>query len=303
MKSNNDFDAILDNTTADMRNEQVDAAVVSEAAGRVWARVSMEVAAEPAPQLHNDNPATDRIGSCADFQSLIPAYLNGALSEARSLLLVDHTHECIPCRKAMKDARARRMAPVKKAAVKRRYNIQPVVWRWGIAAALIIGVGLIALPLIQRYAPLGGELEATVQAAEGQVYQIADTRSTALSAGEKLLRGELIRTAKDAHAFIRLGDGSVIEMKDRSEFYITKNSQGTTIHLNRGAIVVEAAKQGKQHLFVDTGDSRVSVTGTIFSVNNGTKGARVSVIEGEVHMVPLLTEKIVPVTEIGRAHV
>ena len=292
MNSNNDFDAILDNTTADMRNEQVDAAVVSEAAGRVWARLSVEAGAERDAQLRNDNPATDRIGSCADFQSLIPAYLSGGLSEARSLLLVDHTHECIPCRKAMKDARSRRMAPVKKVAVKRRYNIQPVVLRWGIAAALIIGVGLVALPLIQRYAPLGGELEATVQAAEGQVYQIADTRSTALSAGEKLLRGERIRTAKDAHAFIRLGDGSVIEMKDRSEFYITKNSQGTTIHLDRGAIVVEAAKQDKQHLFVDTGDSRVSVTGTIFSVNNGTKGARVSVIEGEVHMDHASTERV-----------
>src|SRR6202022_1208822 len=72
----------------------------------------------------------------------------------------------------------------------------------------------------------------------------------------------------------------------------TKNSQGTTIHLNRGAIVVEAAKQGKQHLFVDTGDSRVSVTGTIFSVNNGTKGARVSVIEGEVHMDHASNERV-----------
>jgi hypothetical protein len=284
MKSNNDFESILDKTTAEMRNEQVDPGVVNEAAGRVWARIAVEAAAGSTAQLQTENPATDKIGSCADFQSLIPAYLSSSLSEARSLLLVDHTHECIPCRKAMKDARSRRMAPAKKAAVKRRYSIQPVVWRWGIAAALIIGVGLVALPLIQRYVPMGGDLEATVQAAEGQVYHIADTRSTALVAGEKLQRGERIRTAKDAHAFIRLGDGSVIEMKDRSEFYLTKNTQGTTIHLNRGAIVVEAAKQGKQHLFVDTGDSTVSVTGTIFSVNNGTKGARVSVIEGEVHM-------------------
>ncbi len=284
MKSNNDFDAILDKTTAEMRSEQVDPSVVTEAAGRVWARLSVEAGAETAAQLQTDNPATDRIGSCEDFQSLIPAYLSSSLSEARSLLLVDHTHECIPCRKAMKDARSRRMAPAKKAAVTRRFSIQPVVLRWGIAAALIIGVGLVALPFIQRYVPLGGELEATVQAAEGQVYHIAETSSTALTAGQKLQRGDRIRTAKDAHALVRLGDGSVIEMKDRSEFYITKNSQGTTIHLNRGAIVVEAAKQVKQQLFVDTGDSRVAVTGTIFSVNNGTKGSRVSVIEGEVHL-------------------
>ena len=292
MKSNNNFDAILDNATTEIRNEIVDPSLVDQAAERVWARLSSEASVETAGQLKSENLGPDRIGSCADFQSLIPAYLNGSLSEARSLLLVDHTHECIPCRKAMKDARLRRMAPAKKAAVTRRYSIQPVILRWGIAAALVIGFGLLALPFIQRYAPLGGDLEATVQAAEGQVYQIADTRSTPVTSGEKIQKGDRIRTAKDAHAFIRLGDGSVIEMKDRSEFSLTRNAQGTTIHLNRGAIVVEAAKQNKQHLFVDTGDSRVSVTGTVFSVNSGTKGSRVSVIEGEVHMDHAGSERV-----------
>ena len=279
MKSNN-FDEVLDQAVTEIRNERVDSNVVDEAAGRVWARL----AAETAAQTKTSVPAIERIGDCADFQSLIPAYLTGSLSEARSLLLVDHTHECIPCRKAMKDARSNRVAPVKKAAVARRYSLQPVVLRWGIAAALIIGVGLVALPFLQRWAPLGGDLEATVQAAEGQVYQIADTRSTPVNSGQKLQKGERIRTAKGAHAFVRLGDGSVIEMKDRSEFSLTKDARGTTIHLNRGAIVVEAAKQGKQNLFVDTGDSHVSVAGTVFSVNSGTKGSRVSVIEGEVQM-------------------
>ena len=279
MNSNKDFDAILDQTTSEIRNEQVDSQVVNQAAERVWARLAAETREQTLPAT-----AAETIGDCADFQSLIPAYLNGSLSEARSLLLVDHTHECIPCRKALRDARTRRTAPVRTATAKRGYRIQPVILRWGIAAALIIGVGLVALPFLQRWAPFGGSLEATVQAAEGQVYQIDDTRSTPVSAGEKLAKGDRIRTAKDAHAFVRLGDGSVIEMKDRSEFSLTNNSLGTTIHLNRGAIVVEAAKQGKQHLFVDTGDSHVTVSGTVFSVNSGTKGSRVSVIDGEVHM-------------------
>jgi len=295
MKSNNDFDAILDETTANIRNEQIDPAVVNTAAERVWSRMSAENAGElrtQAGEFKTQAVAAERIENCADFQSLIPAHVNGKLSEARSLLLVDHTHECIPCRKAMKEARTRTLAPVKKAAVTRRFSLQPVVLRWGIAAALVIGFGLLALPFIQRYAPFGGELEATVQAAEGQVYQIADTRSTPISSGEKLQRGEHIRTAKDAHAVVRLGDGSMIEMKDRSEFSITKNARGTTIHLNRGAIVVEAAKQGSGHLFVDTGDSLVSVTGTVFSVNSGTKGSRVSVIEGEVHLDHANTERV-----------
>jgi hypothetical protein len=280
MKSNNDLDNILDKATSEMRNEELDSVVVKQAAERVWARL----AAENMSTVATSSPAAERIENCSDFQSLIPAYLNGDLSESRSLLLVDHTHECIPCRKAMKDARSRNVMPAKRAAKAKRYSIQPVVLRWGIAAALIIGVGLLALPLIQRYSPFGGELEATVLAADGQVYQIADTRSAQVAAGEKLQKGERLRTAKDAHANIRLGDGSTIEMRERSEFFITKNGQGTTIHLNRGAIIVEAAKQKNQHLFVDTGDSLVSVTGTIFSVNNGTKGSRVSVVEGEVHL-------------------
>ena len=211
MKSTNNFEAILDKTTAEIRNEAVDPPAIDQAAERVWARLASE-AVEADGQLRTESLVADRIGSCADFQSLIPAYLNASLSEARSLLLVDHTHECIPCRKAMKDVRSRRMAPAKKAAVSRRYRIQPVILRWGIAASLIIGFGLLALPFIQRYAPLGGDLEATVQAADGQVYQIADTRSTPLTAGEKIQKGDRIRTAKDAHASIRLGDGSIIEM-------------------------------------------------------------------------------------------
>jgi hypothetical protein len=280
MKSTNDLDHILDQATAEMRNEEIDSAVVKQAAERVWARV----AAENKTDAITDSRASEHIENCGDFQSLIPAYLNGDLSEARSLLLVDHTHECVPCRRAMKTARARNVLPLKKVATTKRYSIQPVVLRWGIAAALVIGFGLLALPLIQRYSPFGNELEATVQAADGQVYQIADTRSAQVAPGEKLQKGDRIRTAKDAHANIRLGDGSTIEMRERSEFFITKNGQGTTIHLNRGAIIVEAAKQKGQHLFVDTGDSLVSVTGTIFSVNNGTKGSRVSVVEGEVHL-------------------
>jgi hypothetical protein len=158
-----------------------------------------------------------------------------------------------------------------------------MVLRWGIAAALVIGIGLLAVPFVQRYWPLG-DLEATVQAAEGQVFQVADTRTAVVNAGARLQAQERLRTAKDGRAIVRLKDGSTIEMKDRSEVYLTKSGQGTTIHLDRGSIVVEAAKQRGEHLFVETADSLVSVTGTVFSVNNGTKGSRVSVVEGQVKL-------------------
>jgi FecR protein len=277
MKSNKE-EHILDKVTAEIRNEKVDPAAVSAAADRVWARVS---AAAGATEFQL--PTVDRIEGCADFQSLIPAYVAGKLSEARSLLLVDHTHECIPCRKAMNAARSRRSVTAKPAVRKTPYTLQPVVMRWGIAAALVIGFGLLAIPFVQRFWPYG-QFEATVQAAEGQVYQVADTRTASVGNGAKLQQGERVRTAKDGRAVVRLGDGSLIEMKDRSELYLTKAGKGTTIHLNRGSIVVEASKQKDGQLFVESGDSLVSVSGTVFSVNNGTKGSRVSVIEGEVNL-------------------
>ena len=284
---NKEINNILDQVTAGIRDEQVDDATVSAATERVWARVTMEAGRMPAdrPQDAGAPMAADHIEGCADFQTLIPSYLGGKLSEARSLLLIDHTHECIPCRRALKQARESRggaLAPAVRRQKAGTYSLRPVVMRWGIAAALVIGLGLIALPLIQRYLPVGS-FEATVQAADGPVYAVTDTQTRALNSGEKIKRGDTIRTAKDAHAVVRLGDGSLIEMKDRSEFSITQTLRGTTLHLSRGSVIVEAAKQ-KGKFFVETGDSLVSVTGTTFAVNSGTKGARVSVIEGEVHL-------------------
>src|SRR5215216_3299334 len=126
MRSNKE-DQIIDKVTAEIRNEKIDPAAVSAAAG------------ETEVQL----PTVDRIEGCRDFQSLIPAYMAGKLSEARSLLLVDHTHECIPCRKAMNEARSKRLGAIKPAARKTSYSLQPAVMRWAIAAALVIGFGLL----------------------------------------------------------------------------------------------------------------------------------------------------------------
>src|SRR5947209_7137214 len=207
---NKELNHIIDQVTAGIRAELAVDATVSDAAERVWAQLSKEVATSAKMEAA---PA-DRIEGCADFQTFIPAYLRGDLSEARSLLLIDHTHECIPCRKAMKDARTGKAAVKKAVLTPARFSINPVIVRWGIAAALVIGFGLLAIPVVQRYLPFGN-FEATVQAAEGQVYQIADSKSTPIAVGQRLKRGDVIRTAKDAHACVRLGDGSIIEVGDR----------------------------------------------------------------------------------------
>lgn len=281
-RTERELNTIIEDVTAEIRNEKLDQAVVAGAAQRVWARlVGEQVAAQagitPVEHLRN----------CDDFQALIPAYLQGQLSSARTILLEDHTRECVPCRKALKEARQGNqvvhqleMQKSKAGAAAHRMT----VLRWGIAAAIIIGFGLFAWPWILRFTNSVGTLQAIVEAANGNVYRVAANQTQAVKAGEKLQKGERIRTSKNAGAIVKLSDGSLIEMRERSEFSVSESVTGTTINLDRGNIIVEAAKQGDGKLFVATDDTLVSVTGTIFSVNQGTKGARVSVIEGEVHV-------------------
>jgi hypothetical protein len=110
-----DLDAIIDAATSGIREEQIDESLVNKSASRVWARVSQHMAEQTSLSadsnsgslniMNSDNTA-EHINGCADFQSLIPAYLDGKLSTARTLLLEDHSNECIPCRQALKARRS-----------------------------------------------------------------------------------------------------------------------------------------------------------------------------------------------------
>jgi hypothetical protein len=278
MKRNQDTDEILERALNEIRMEQLDSATVDDAATRVWSKLSTESANAPV------EATVEHIHGCNDFQSLMPAYLRGELPQARALLLKDHTHECIPCRRALKLAREGKVAPatVKTGLAQKSQHLAPV-WKWAIAATVMIGLALLAWPLLQRYLP-GNNVQATVEIASGSVYRVSDSDLRAINVGEAIARGEKIRTGKDSTAVVKLDDGSLVEMKDRSEFSLSRNSDGTTINLERGNVIVQAAKQGAHHLYVSTDDSLTAVTGTIFAVNHGTKGTRVSVVEGEVHV-------------------
>ena len=273
---NETFEQAMD----EIRSERVDQSVVESAAERVWAKLSSENATTSAPAAH-----VDHIRSCGDFRALIPDFLSGSLSPARSLLFEDHTHECIPCRKALKEARYGVAAKPWQPAASRTSASRRTVVRWAIAATIIIGIGFVALTSYDRLFRAADAFHMVVHAMDGQAYLVSDANTEALKVGEEIKPGDKVRTSKDAGAVLRLPDGSLIEMRERSEFSVTDGAQGTTIHLDRGNIIVQAAKQQKsRHLYVQTDDCLVSVIGTIFSVNNGTKGSRVSVVEGEVHV-------------------
>ncbi len=265
----------LEQTLNSIQNERLDAALVEASAQRVWARLSESSQEAPIIEI-------DQIRTCTDFQSLIPSYLSGKLSAARTILFEDHTRECLLCRKALKETRSGKVVRIGEFV--QVNNPRVTFTKWLMAAAAILALTFITWPIIQRFSPNGDSVYASVNIVEGAVYRVADDNSIMLKAGTQLKEEEKIRTAKNAGAVVNLSDGSQIEMKERSEFYLTENAKGVNIHLERGNIIVQAAKQCSRKLFVTTSDCLVSVTGTIFSVNSGIKGSRVSVIDGNVQI-------------------
>ena len=297
MKRNKqELDRILDHAIEGIRRERIDGATVDLATSRVWARVAeVSATAEGAQLIPASATVADHISGCADYQSLIPAYLRGELKPARRLLLEDHTHECVPCRKALKEARTGgRVAAVRATRSKparANWTMTPA-WRMALAASIVAVLGFAGYFVVQHYDLGTTTLAATLESANGAIYKVTGTGVTVVAPGEKIKKGEHVRAAKESNAVLKLADGSQVEMRERSEFYVTENGQGTTLHLERGDVIIEAAKQIKRHLFVSTPDSLVSVTGTTFAVAAGTKGSRVSVVEGEVHFNHASSESI-----------
>jgi len=269
----------LDRIIAEVRKQSVDEQVMEQAARRVWAQVA---------QVPPSTPATapahiDKIRSCADFQALMPAYLAKTLPESPALLLEDHVHECVTCRRALDAARSgARREPAR--AWEQPARPLRLRWRvaWAMAAALVLAVGLGMIGAGRLILKSG--TRAMVQTVDGALYHVSDRASATLAAARPILDSQEIRTADGSSAVIRLADGSSIEMSRRTDLWISRGWRGTTIHLERGKIIVRAAQQRHGRLYVATRDCLISVKGTIFAVDEGVKGSRVSVIQGEVEV-------------------
>ncbi len=261
----------FEDAIASVRGDQPDQATIEAARDRVY--MSLRGGAQM--------PEVASIHGCADVEALLPAYRGKQLSPARLLIVEDHLRECVECRAAYHGA-----GKVVPMTWKRDDSADLTGWnmrRFAFAAIALVVIGVSGF-FAQQYffAPLPGN-RAVVQAATGGLYLVKANGDQQLAAGRELQEGDVVRTAAGSRAVLRLFDGSVIEMNERSEFSVAARRNATTIALNRGNIIVQAAKQ-HGHLYVQAPDCKVAVTGTVFAVNTGMKGSRVSVVEGEVHV-------------------
>jgi len=262
----------LETLLSNIRTEQVDDKVIAQASERVW----KQIAGTPAEL------AAHILRTCEDFQRLIPAYVARQLTPARGLLFEDHVHGCVACRHALEHARVGEPQRVWQFDRKRSRGWLALRFAAGVAgvAALTFAV----LSWNNGFLPGQHPVRAAVQTVDGSLYEVDAERTRVIPAGYEIRSGEEIRTAKGSTAEVRLLDGSLVEIGERSDLSVSRGWKGTTIHLDQGQLIVQAAKQRTGHLFVATDDGLVSVKGTIFSVNHGIKGSRVAVIEGVVNV-------------------
>lgn len=248
----------LERALQEMRQEEVDDETFETARARVWGILT--------------DPAAAR---CAEFRADFPAYLGGTLTGGRRVLMDDHLTRCPACRAAMADVKGdRRVVAMPQRSPSRRA-------RWGTlaaAAALFLLVAYLGRDAIDAWLAPGGP-RAAVVSVTGSLYRLpGETLQTGAAIGEK----ETIRTGPGAHAVLRLTDRSIVDVNERTELFVTAAWSGRAIHLQRGDVIVRAARQRRGLLRVLTRDSIASVKGTVFAVSAGLGGSVVTVVEGSV---------------------
>lgn len=277
MQEKNFNDIQFDELLESMRAEDAPEAEFSAARERVWHRLAAESSALPAAL------PTAAESVCINFREQFAAYQQGALSGARKLLMEDHLGRCSACRRAFAQFEGRQPKVVSIAAPKpsafRAAFSQP--WaKWAVAASLaLVGVYAGRDRIDSLLAPQGPR--ATVASINGQIYNLS---GVALKPGAPISENEIVRTGPGSHARLQLADGSQVEVNERTQLAVLAAWSGQTISLERGDIIVEAAKQRRGRLRVVTRDSVASVKGTVFAVSSGLSGSFVGVVRGAVEV-------------------
>ncbi len=274
----NDDEVRVQRAIRAVQSDEPEVATLNTAAERVAERLGIEFSKQSAVEM---------IHSCADVQSLLPAYRAGQVPERRGMLIAAHLRECSTCRSYQAGRRLDWTAPV---AARKAAMWRPRAYGWGLAACIGLLVTSVFVYRIYWQVPQG--VRAEVQSIDGSAYDIANGSDRRLSAGDSLQEGDLLRTSGGSRAVIRLADGSRVEIGERSALGIGARGRNMTVALDHGAVIVEAAHRTSGHLYVKTPDCRVAVTGTVFSVNAGMKGSRVAVVQGTVNVAHAGTETV-----------
>jgi hypothetical protein len=247
----------LEQALHEIQGEAVDAGTLEAARARVWETVNAGSAA------------------CAEFRQDFRAYLANELGGSRRVLVEDHLSRCPGCRSRIAEMKGERRV----VAMPLRSSPSWLKWA-GLAAAavLLLSVVYLGRDTIDAMMAPGGP-RATVVSGGGGLYRVS---VGSLEAGATIGERESIRTGPSAHTVLQLGDGSTVDVNERTELFVTAAWSGQSIHLQRGDIIVKAANQRRGHLQVLTRDSIASVKGTVFAVSAGMGGSVVSVVEGSV---------------------
>jgi hypothetical protein len=248
----------LERALQEIKDESVDAATLEGARARAWANLTTATSA-----------------TCAEFRQDLHAYLRNGLGDRRRLLVEDHLSRCPGCRARLAEMKGEKVVVAMPTRSPSRWT------RWATlaaAAAVLLAVLYVGRDAIDGMMAPGGP-RATVVAANGGLYRLPmGTLETGAAIGDH----ESVRTSPGAHAVLRLADGSMVDVNERTELYVTAAWSGQAVHLQRGDIIIKAAKQRRGHLRVLTRDSIASVKGTVFAVSAGMGGSVVSVVEGSV---------------------
>jgi len=248
----------LERGLQEMKMEDVDAGTLETARARAWEK------------LANAGSAT-----CSEFRPDFRAYLGNELGASRRLLVEDHLSRCPSCRTLISEMKGEKTV----VAMPVRSSSRRVYWgTLAAAAALVLSVLYLGRGTIDAMMAPGGP-RATVVSAGGGVYRVG---TGSVEAGAAIGERESVRTGPGAHAVLQLADGSMVDVNERTELFVTAAWSGQAIHLQRGDIIVKAAKQRRGRLRVLTHDSIASVKGTVFAVSAGMGGSVVSVVEGSV---------------------
>jgi uncharacterized protein (TIGR03435 family) len=178
------------------------------------------------------------------------------------------------------------------------FRLQRNIWRVSVAVAAVALVALASAVLV-RNVVFPKTAGAMAEVLDGEVVQVSNAAGRPLRSGEPVQPAQVLRSSGRG-AVLALGDGSVVEMRSQSELALERADDGVRVRLDKGGVIVKAAKQRSGHLYVQTKDARVSVVGTVFLVDAEEKGSRVAVIEGMVRVEKgTVAEKLLPGEQVA----